>query len=78
MNTYHVRFISGPQEALHSEREQYVTASSLTEALAAQCPWPVQQNREQTFAWAKKPGTSLYDVEAWEARLISNTPDGPP
>ena len=75
MNTYRVRFISGPQEALHSAHEQLVTASSLAEALATQCNWPVQYNMEQTCAWAKHPVTSLYDVAAWEARLISGTPD---
>jgi len=75
MNTYRVRFISGPQEDLRSEHEQYVSASSLAEALATRCPWPIQHNMEQTCAWAKHPGTSLYDVEAWEARLISGTPD---
>ena len=67
MHTYRVRFICGPQEALHSEREQYVAASSPAEALATRCPWPVHYNMEQTCAWAKNPGTSLYDVEAWEA-----------
>jgi len=75
MNTYQLRFISGPQENLRSEREQRVSAVSLAEALASRCPWPVQCNMEQTCAWAKHPGTSLYDVEAWEARLISGTPD---
>ena len=67
MNTYRVRFISGPQEALRSGREEYVTAPSLAAALAMRCCWPVQHNMEQTCAWATNPGTSLYYVEAWEA-----------
>ena len=67
MNTYRLRFISGPQEALRSEGEQYVTAPSLAEALAMKCRWPVQRNMEETCAWAKNPGTCLYYVEAWEA-----------
>ena len=75
MNTYRVRFISGPQEALRSEHEQHVTAPSLAEALAKQCNWPVHYNMEQTCAWAKHPGISLYDVAAWEARLIAGAPD---
>jgi len=75
MNTYRIRFISGPQEALRSEHEQSVTAPSLAEALATQCNWPVHYNMEQTWAWAKHPGTSLYDVTAWEARLIAGKPD---
>jgi hypothetical protein len=68
MNTYRLRFISGPQEALRSGREQYVTASSPAEALATRCNWPVQHNMEQTCAWAKNPGTCLYYVETWEAQ----------
>jgi hypothetical protein len=75
MNTYRIRFISGPQENLRSEHEQDVNAASLAEALATRCPWPVRYNMEQNFAWAIHPGTSLYDVEAWEARLIAGTPD---
>ena len=75
MNTYRVRFISGPQENLRSEHEQDVRASSLAEALAMRCHWPVHYNMEQTCAWAKHPGLSLYDVAAWEARLISGLPD---
>ena len=78
MNTYLVRFISGPQENLRSEHEQCLNASSLAEALAMRCPWPVQYNMAQTCAWAKHPGTNLYDVEAWEARLISGAPDRHP
>jgi hypothetical protein len=31
---------------------------------------------EQTFAWAKNPGTSLYYVEAWEARLVADQAGG--
>jgi len=77
MNTYRVRFISGPQEALRSEHEQRVTAPSLAEALATQCDWPVSYNMEQTCAWATHPGISLYDVAAWEAQLVSGTPDTP-
>ncbi len=75
MNTYRIRYLSGPQEALRSEHEECVTAASLAEALAMRCRWPVQYNMEQTCAWAKHPGTSLYDVAAWEARLISGRPD---
>jgi len=67
MNTYRVRFISGPQEALRSGHEHYVTAPSPVAALATRCCWPVQHNMEQTCAWATNPGTSLYYVEAWEA-----------
>ncbi len=74
MNTYRLRFISGPQEALRAEREHRVSAASPAEALGTVCRWPVQSDSRQTCAWARHPGTSLYDVAAWEAQLLGDPP----
>ncbi len=74
MNTYRLRYIAGPQESLHASRERLVWADSLEEALAVCCDWPVQYDRSGHCAWAKHPGTSLYDVKAWEAELIIPSP----
>ncbi len=70
MHTYRLRYISGPQHTLSITGVEQVRASSLAAALAGKSPWPVETNMEQTCAWAKNPGTSLYHVEAWEAELI--------
>ena len=71
MHTYRIRYISGPQHTLSITNVEQVRASSLKAALANKSPWPVEMNREQTCAWAKNPGTSLYHLEAWEAELVS-------
>jgi hypothetical protein len=76
MNTYQVRYLSGPQHHLCYGPEEMVRAGSLAEALALKSPWPVERDMEQTFAWAKNPGTSLYYVEAWEARLVADQAGG--
>lgn len=71
MNTYTIRYISGPQHALRISDVAQVEASSLRAVLAEKSPWPVEMNMAQTCAWAKNPGTSLYHVEAWEAELVA-------
>ena len=71
MNTYTIRYISGPQHSLRISDVAQVEAPSLTAVLADKSPWPVEMNMEQTCAWAKNPGTSLYHVEAWEAQLVA-------
>lgn len=70
MNTYRLRFISGPQHTLSVTGVEHVQAASLSAALAGKSPWPVEMNMEMTSAWAKNPGTSLYHLEAWEAELV--------
>lgn len=71
MNTYRIRYISGPQHSLRISGVEEVRAPSLAAALAAKSAWPVETNMAQTCAWAKNPGTSLYHVEAWEAELLA-------
>ncbi len=70
MNAYRLRYIAGPQESLRVAHEHTVLADSLAAALGACCDWPVQCNRAGTCAWAKHPGTSLYEVKAWEAERL--------
>lgn len=69
MNTYKVRYIHGPQENLVCTGEELVEASSVGEALAPRSSWPIEMNMSNTCGWAKKPGNSIYYVEAWEAEL---------
>ncbi|MFP5258953.1 MAG: hypothetical protein ACLGQH_08010 [Acidobacteriota bacterium] len=71
MPTYNIRYICGPQHTLRTTKAEQVEASSLAAALAGKSAWPVETNMEQTCAWAKNPGTSLYHVEAWEAELVA-------
>jgi hypothetical protein len=71
MNTYLIRYISGPQERLRASEPEEVRAGSIDQALAARSAWPVERNWAETAAWSKNPGTSIYHVEAWEAALIS-------
>ncbi len=70
MNTYRLRYIVGPQEAMRTSQEHLVTAESFDQALATRSHWPIQYDMTGSYAWAKHPGTSLYDVEAWEAELL--------
>ena len=72
MNTYKVRYIAGPQEALRASRECIVQAESFDKALAPYSQWPVHYDTAGKYAWAWHPGTSLYDVEAWEATLMAS------
>ena len=72
MNTYRVRYIAGPQEALQASRECTVCAESFAEALAPYSNWPLHIDTAGQCAWAWHPGTSLYDVEAWEATLLAS------
>lgn len=69
MHTYRVRYIYGPQENLVSTSEELVEAASVHEALAPKSSWPVELNMSKTCGWAKKPGNSIYYVDAWEAEL---------
>jgi len=71
MNTYTLRYISGPQASLSVSRQETVSAPSIEEALARRSQWPIEHNWANTCAWSKNPGTSLYHVEAWEATLVS-------
>ena len=71
MNTYKVRHIAGPQEALRASRECTVQAESFEEALAPYSAWPLHYDTAGLYVWAWHPGTSLYDVEAWEAKLVT-------
>lgn len=70
MNTYRIRHIAGPQEALRASGERIVRADSFDEALAPYSAWPIHYDTVGECAWAWHPGTSLYDVEAWEAVLL--------
>ena len=70
MNTYRLRYLCGPLHTLAASGEELVQAAGPAEALAGKTPWPVEMNMDHTQAWAKNPGTSLYRVEAWEARLV--------
>ncbi len=74
MNTYRLRYIAGPQECLRASQERLVQAADPEEALAACSDWPTQCDRKGRCAWAKAPGTSLYDVKAWEAELVLSSP----
>ncbi len=69
MNTYKVRYIYGHQENLISIKEELVEAASVREALAPKSSWPIEMNMNNTCGWAKKPGNSIYYVDAWEAEL---------
>lgn len=71
MNMYRVRYIAGPQESLRASEERVVQAESFDEALAPYSAWPIHYDTAGKHAWAWHPGTSLYDVEAWEASLIT-------
>lgn len=71
MNTYRVRYIAGPQEALRASGERLIQAESFDRALAACSEWPIHYDMTGKYAWAWHPGTSLYDVEAWEAVLVT-------
>lgn len=73
MNTYAVRYLSGPQSRIVCGPETFVRADSIDAALAQVSPWPVEHRFDSSFAWAKHPGTSLYHVEAWEARLADDS-----
>ena len=70
MPMYRVRHVHGPNSALAASDWEEVEAESLAAALAQKTSWPVAKNIHDTSAWAKHPGTSLYQVEAWEAELI--------
>ncbi len=72
MNTYRLRYIAGPQEAMRASRHHEVLAESFAQALATRSHWPVEYDTAGVCAWAKHPGTSLYDVEAWEAVLLTD------
>lgn len=69
MNRYKVRYISGPQGRLTACGDQIVEAETPMEALAlaGKDSWPLEWSMDGSTAWAKKPGNSLYDVDAWEA-----------
>jgi hypothetical protein len=71
MNTYRLRYIAGPQESLRASREHQIQAESFDDALATCSAWPVHYDTKGQCAWAWHPGTSLYDVEAWEAVLVA-------
>jgi len=62
--------VKGPNSTLVVSDWEEVQAESLAAALAQKTSWPVEKNIHGTCAWAKDPGTSLYQVEAWEAELI--------
>ena len=70
MSIYRVRYVNGPNYALVVSGWEEVEADSLAAALALRTDWPVAKNIDGTSAWAKHPGTSLYQVEAWEAELV--------
>ncbi|MDY0306091.1 MAG: hypothetical protein ACEB74_13670 [Desulfovibrio aminophilus] len=74
MNQYKVRYIWGPQGKLSATSEEIVEAGSLDEALSRKSAWPVERSFHGDCAWAKNPGTSLYYVEAWEAKIFSGRP----
>lgn len=51
-------------------QEDLVQADSIDEALAQKSLWPVERSWDETSAWSKNPGTSMYYVEAWEANEL--------
>jgi hypothetical protein len=71
MNSYLLRYISGPQGRLRVSREELVLAESLDKALLSKSFWPIERNLKGDCGWAKNPGTSLYDVEAWEVTRVA-------
>lgn len=70
MNSYLLRYISGPQGRLRVSQEELVLAESLDKALLSKSAWPIERNLTGECGWAKNPGTSLYDVEAWEGTRV--------
>lgn len=78
MNRYRVRYISGPQGRLTTSGDEIVEAESPMEALtlAGKDAWPLEWSMDGTTAWAKKPGNSIYDVDAWEAAPWSGPEPG--
>jgi hypothetical protein len=70
MNTYSIRYLCGPNMNLSYSQEDLVQADSIDEALALKSSWPVERRWDETSAWSKNPGTSMYYVEAWEATQL--------
>ena len=56
---------------LSYSQEALVLAGSIDEALAQKSLWPVERSWDETSAWSKNPGTSMYYVEAWEATQVA-------
>ena len=70
MKTFAIRYVCGPNMDLVYSQEDLVKADTIDEALAKKSLWPVERSWDETSAWSKNPGTSMYYVEAWEATQI--------
>ncbi len=67
MKQYKVHYIEAPNGMVRISQEQIVEAPSFNEALGRFTSWPVVETYDHASACALNPGTSVYDMEAWEA-----------